>query len=68
MEKTMCACRDETCKIHKDRPCPSPSRMDGFKRDGPDVPLTPFCVPCAAHAVAGGEWRLRVRPGERLGN
>jgi len=60
----MCACKDAECKIHNERTCPLPSRLDGFRADADG--MTPFCVPCAAHALTTG-WKMRARPGDSLG-
>lgn len=59
----MCGCDDPTCKIHREKPCPMPSRVDGVLAGDT---LKPFCVPCGAHHAATGG-KLRARPGDTLG-
>jgi len=66
----MCACTDVECKMHRERPCPMPSQVDGHKEpENPEMvtsEIRPFCVPCGAHALTRG-WKMRARPGDNLG-
>jgi hypothetical protein len=63
LDKPLCGCKDPECKIHREKPCPLPSRLDGMKIGETD---TPFCVPCGAHSLTRG-WKMRARPGDNLG-